>query len=147
MKVKFHAAVGALALLTVVTFWLSTVFSELFAGPGTIAAVKGGILMGMVVMIPAMAATGASGFSLGRRWRNPVLDRKKRRMAVIAANGLLVLLPSAFLLADRAQAGRFDTVFYALQALELAAGAANILLLSLNMRDGFALRRRKVLSA
>ena len=28
------------------------------------------------------------------------------------------------------------------QALELAAGAVNIVLLSLNMRDGLALRRR-----
>jgi hypothetical protein len=38
-------------------------------------------------------------------------------------------------LAFRARAAEFDTGFYAVQALELAAGAANIALLGLNMRD------------
>ena len=144
MKAKVHAVAGALALLTVVVFWLSTVLSELFADAATVAAVKRAILMGMAVLIPAMAIAGGSGFSLGRRWKNPFVEGKKRRMRIVAANGLLVLLPSAFLLANRAEAGRFDAMFAALQALELAAGAVNIALLSLNMRDGLALRRRKL---
>lgn len=60
-------------------------------------------------------------------------------MKIVAANGLLVLLPSAFVLASWANAGRFDGAFYALQGLELLAGAANITLLGLNMRDGLRL--------
>jgi hypothetical protein len=35
----------------------------------------------------------------------------------------------------------FDGAFVAVQALELLAGALNITLLSLNMRDGLRLRR------
>ena len=60
-------------------------------------------------------------------------------------NWLLVLavslLGAAVFLAMRAQAGRFDGVFYAVQALELAAGAANLALIGLNIRDGLRLGR------
>ena len=71
------------------------------------------------------------------------MARKSRRMKIIAANGILILMPSAFFLALKAQAGAFDTVFYTVQAFEIIAGATNITLLSLNMRDGMALRRRR----
>ena len=63
-------------------------------------------------------------------------------MPVIALNGILILVPSAFFLAARAGAGQFDTAFYAVQAVELLAGAVNIALMSLNMRDGFAMTRQ-----
>jgi len=147
MKVKIHAAAGGLALLTVAVFWLSTAVSEFWGNPAAIAAVKQAILLGMVVLIPAVAVAGASGFFLGKGWRSPKVAAKKRRMRIIAANGVLVLLPSAFLLARWAEAGRFDAAFVSVQVLELAAGALNILLLSLNMRDGFALRRKRVVPA
>ena len=68
-------------------------------------------------------------------------------MKLIAANGLLILLPSAVFLAMRAQAGLFDTAFYTVQVLELAAGATNITLLGLNMRDGMQLRKRRLARA
>ncbi|MBN9237608.1 MULTISPECIES: hypothetical protein [Phyllobacteriaceae] len=142
MKAKIHAAAGSVALLAVVCFWLSTAVAEISGDADTVAAVKSGILVGMVVLVPAMAIAGASGFSLGKGWKSPVVARKKRRMRVIAANGMLILLPSAYLLAGWAGQGRFDAVFMMVQALELAAGAVNIVLLSLNMRDGLALRRR-----
>jgi hypothetical protein len=60
-------------------------------------------------------------------------------MKLAAVNGILVLLPSAFVLARMANAGQFDGGFYALQSLELVAGAVNIALLTLNMRDGLRL--------
>ena len=142
MRAKIHAAAGAVALMTVACFWLSTVAAELFGNLAAVAAVKSGTLTGMLVLIPAMALAGASGFSLGKGWRSPIVQRKKRRMRFIAANGLLLLLPSAYMLANWAEQGRFDAAFVAVQALELAAGATNIILLSLNMRDGIALRHR-----
>jgi hypothetical protein len=66
--------------------------------------------------------------------------RKLRRMPFIAANGLLVLVPSALYLAAAARSGSFGTAFIAVQAIELAAGAVNITLLGLNLRDGLRLR-------
>ena len=67
---------------------------------------------------------------------------KTKRMPLIAANGILVLFPSALFLASKARAAEFDTVFYAVQALELAAGAVNMALLGLNMRDGLKMKGR-----
>ena len=63
-------------------------------------------------------------------------------MPFIAFNGLLILLPSAFYLHAKAQAGVFDTSFYAVQVVELVAGAINFWLLSKNMRDGLKLAGR-----
>jgi hypothetical protein len=42
----------------------------------------------------------------------------------------------------RASAGSFDATFYAVQLLELAAGATNVTLLALNVRDGLRLAGR-----
>ncbi|WP_439502403.1 hypothetical protein [Aminobacter ciceronei] len=142
MKAKLHAAAGGVALLTVSCFWIATIAAELTANAEIIATAKAVILAGMVVLIPAMIIAGGTGFSLGKGWRRPGVQHKKRRMRIIAANGLLVLLPSAYVLAGWAAEGRFDTAFIIVQTVELAAGALNIALLSLNMRDGLALRRK-----
>lgn len=143
MKPILHAAAGTTALLCILTFWISTLVSELFGTHAQITAVKTAVLYGMALLIPSMIAVGASGAALGKGWKLPAVARKSRRMKFIAANGALILLPSAVFLAMQAQSGTFDTLFYTVQAVEIIAGAANITLLSLNMRDGMALRRRK----
>ena len=65
-----------------------------------------------------------------------------RRMRLIAANGVLILIPAALFLAARAKAGQFDIAFSTVQALELLAGATNLTLLALNMRDGLRMKGR-----
>ena len=143
MKKKLHAIAGAIALLTIATFWSTTVASKLFGTVDQIILVKTSILWGMLLLIPAMAATGASGFSLGGKWKSPLVTRKKTRMKIAAANGILLLVPSAFFLATKAQAQDFDALFLIVQVVELIAGATNISLLVLNARDGMALSLRK----
>lgn len=64
-------------------------------------------------------------------------------MPFIAANGMLILLSYAFFLNSRAAAGQFDSVFYIVQSIELIAGAANLTLLGLSMKDGFSIRKPK----
>jgi hypothetical protein len=64
-------------------------------------------------------------------------------MPFIAANGLLILVPAAIFLSVRAQAGLFDGAFYAVQAIELVAGAFNVTLIGLSIRDGLRLSRRR----
>lgn len=61
-------------------------------------------------------------------------------MPLIALNGILVLVPAAFFLAYKVQLGEFDTVFFLFQGLELFAGAANLTLLGLKMRDGLKMK-------
>lgn len=137
-----HPVAGALALVTIATFWLSTVFSELFASQPAVVAIKTAIPWGFLVLVPALAATGGSGFALAMGQRAGLVGAKIKRMPLIAANGILILIPAALFLASKARAAEFDAVFYAVQALELAAGAANIAFLGLNMRDGLRMRGR-----
>jgi hypothetical protein len=145
MKSKLHAMAGVIALLTIAAFWTSTLLSEIFGNQSQIAAVKSAILSGMLVLIPAMALVGSTGFSLGKTWHIKQVATKRRRMKIVAANGLLVLLPCAFFLASRAQVLMFDGWFYGVQTPEIIAGALNLVLLSLNMRDGLMLSRRNKL--
>jgi len=137
-----HPVAGAVALLAIATFWLSTAISELFLSEASVIAVKTAIPWGFVVLIPALAAVGGSGFALAKGRRAGLVGAKIRRMPFIAANGILILVPAALFLACKARHAEFDGVFYAVQALELAAGAANISLLGLNMRDGLKMKGR-----
>lgn len=135
-----HPLAGGLALITIATFWLSTAFSELFASPAAVTVVKTAIPWGFLVLIPALAAAGGSGLALAKGRRAGLIGVKIKRMPFIAANGILVLIPSALFLASKARAGEFDTAFYAVQALELMAGATNITLLGRNLRDGLKMK-------
>ena len=138
-----HPVAGGLALLLIVIFWLSTVISELFASQQAVVAVKTAIPWCFLLLIPAMAAVGGSGFFMTRKGRRVgLVGAKARRMKFIAANGILILVPSALFLAYKASAFAFDAAFYAVQGLELVAGAVNIVLLGLNTRDGLKVKGR-----
>ncbi|WP_108879470.1 hypothetical protein [Anderseniella sp. Alg231-50] len=142
MKRKLHAAAGLIGFLAIATFWTSTAVSELFGSQEMVIAVKTMILNGMWVLIPAMMIVGASGMVMGKRRRDVPAVAKKKRMPVIALNGLLILLPAAFYLQSKAAAGSFDTPFYLVQALELVAGGLNLRLMGLNIRDGLKMTGR-----
>ncbi|GAD83273.1 hypothetical protein FEK33_29125 [Nocardia asteroides NBRC 15531] len=142
MLARVHPVAATVGLLTILIFWTCTVLVELFGSEAAVRAVKLAIPWGLPVLVLALAVTGATGFRLAGGWDDPVVLAKKRRMPVIAANGLLVLIPSAVTLAVLASAHRFGVAFYLVQALELVAGAVNIGLMTLNARDGRRLRRR-----
>ena len=57
-----HPLAGLIALVTIATFWLSTAISELFASETAVTAVKTAIPWGFILLVPALAATGGSGF-------------------------------------------------------------------------------------
>lgn len=136
MKKRVHAIAGGLGFVMILLFWTSTVFSELFATHETIATIKAMILKAMVIFVPAMAIAGASGIAMGRRRKDALTAGKKKRMPVIALNGLLILLPSAWFLAGKAATGQFDGTFYQVQGIELIAGLVNLTLMGMNIRDG-----------
>ncbi|MCW8843765.1 MAG: hypothetical protein OQK00_10150 [Rhodobacteraceae bacterium] len=133
---RLHPIAGGVALAMISVFWVSTVVVELRGNQAQIAQVKILIPWGFLILVSAMAAVGCTGFRLGQTRRGKIVDKKRKRMPLIATNGVLILIPAAFFLASKAQAGAFDAVFYGVQVLELAAGAVNIMLLWRNMRDG-----------
>lgn len=140
MKKPFHLLAALVATAMIATFFSATVLVELFGSVQAIAMVKRLIVFpGLFILVPAIAATGASGLALARGRRSTLINAKLRRMPFIALNGLLVLVPCAIVLHLWASAGSLDGRFYAVQALELAAGALNLFLMGLNLRDGLRL--------
>ena len=137
-----HPIAGLLALITISVFWISTVSTELIGQAAMIVTVKTAIPWGFILLISALMVTGGSGFSLSKHRSGRLVDVKRQRMTVIAANGIFVLVPAAFFLAFKADAGELDLWFSSVQLLELLAGAINITLLALNLRDGIRLSGR-----
>ncbi len=124
MPKRAHFVAGLVALLCIATFFLSTIGVELFGSPAAVARLKSLIVTpGLWILVPAIAATGGSGLFLGRTRRGRLVDAKKKN--------------------HWAAAGSFGAAFYAVQALELVAGAVNLTLMGLNMRDGLRLTGRR----
>jgi hypothetical protein len=143
MTQRIHLVAALLSTLIIATFFLSTMLVELFGSSEAVACVKSLIVIpGVLLLVPAIAVTGGSGFVLSKSRRGVLVDVKKKRMPFIAVNGLLILIPCAIFLDLRAAKGVFDTRFYLIQVLELLAGGTNLVLMGLNMRDGLRLTGR-----
>lgn len=142
MPRSLHPAAATLALLILVSFWLSTAVTELLGTEAQVIWLKTHLPWAFLLLIPALAVTGATGVHRAGNRRGALIDAKRRRMPLIAANGLLILIPSALFLMARAGQGQLDTAFYAVQVIELTFGAVNILALGLSFRDGLRLTGR-----
>jgi hypothetical protein len=147
MKPIAHALAGAAAMLIIASFWCSTLIAEAFLDHAAVASVKQAIVYGLFLLAPAMAAVGGSGFALAGIRKTPLLERKKMRMRIIGANGLIVMVPAALFLNIKAAAGDFDIVFYSIQAVELLVGAVQLSLMGMNFRDGLRLAGKAVASS
>ena len=136
MKSKIHKIASILATVCIATFFTSTLIVELFATEEMITFVKSLIVApGIFILVPAMAITGATGFSLAKARKGRVIEAKKKRMPIIAFIGMVILLPAAILLNNWASEGLFDMRFYVLQGIELIAGAVNLTLMIKSMKD------------
>jgi hypothetical protein len=137
VRVHLAAAVGALVIIS--AFLVSGAATELFGSPGDVRVLRHVILLGLPLLIGCLAATALTGRRLAGRSRAPVVRRKQRRMQVVAAAGLMVLVPCAVALnylPGSAAAG-------ALEITEIVVGGLNLALLALNFRDGRGLTRRR----
>ena len=137
MKRKIHLVAAVVATLCIGTFLTATISVELFGSKEIISTVKSLIVTpGLYILIPAMAIAGGTGFSISGNRKSRLISNKKKRMPFIAVNGLLLLTPCAIFLSHWASLGSFDTKFYFVQGIEILAGAINLVLMGLNMRDG-----------
>lgn len=148
MKLIIHRVAAITAFLCIVTFFVTTAVGEMWGTLEAVAKIKSYIVYpGLFILIPSIALAGGTGFSLAKKRNGKVLVRKKKRMPLIAFNGLFILLPAAITLNMWAAQGMFDSAFYAVQALELIAGATNIALMVFSIRDGRRMTARKMISA
>jgi hypothetical protein len=138
--VRLHLAASTVALLTIAAFLASSATVEAVAGDAEIYSVKRWILRGLVVLVPALAAAGLSGRRLAGRSRAAIVLRKLRRLQLVAGIGITVLIPCVVTLERLAARRDLGLTFQSVQTLEFLAGAFNLTLLTLNFRDGLALR-------
>lgn len=139
---RIHAIAGVLAFVTILAFLTSSLAAELWGSAASIAGVKRAIVWALLVLVPALIATGVSGSSMAGSSPKGVLAAKLKRMRLIAGNGILVLVPSVLFLAWKAGQDQFDAAFIAVQIAELVAGSINLALMALNIRDGLRLTGR-----
>lgn len=138
---KLHAISSIIALITIAVFMISTILTEIFGSHSSIATLKHLIVLpGLVILIPAVAATGATGFKIAKGRKGQIIKRKRKRMPIIALIGLFVMVPSAILLNIWASDGLVGTTkFWMVQLIELLGGSINLTLLGMSMRDGLRL--------
>ena len=144
MKRRLHPIAGVLATAMIATFWVATVGTELFGVEEHIRTVKLAIPWCFLILVPSLALAGGTGHLLGRGRTGRLVEHKRKRMPFIAANGIVILIPCALFLTWKADSYAFDATFYAVQVLELFAGALNLALLGMNLRDGLRLTGRRV---
>ena len=143
MTLILHRLAAFVAILCIATFFLATIFVELVGGTESIATLKSLIVWpGLFILVPSIVVAGGSGVALAKSRSGNLVIQKKRRMPFIGANGVLVLIPCALFLDRWASAGALDTHFYVVQGVELVAGAINLILMGMNMRDGFRMSGR-----
>ena len=142
MRTRIHAISGVLAITLIAASFLASVTVEVLQQLPAIVYVKRLIVYGVALLIPVLAFSGMTGLALIGKRRGRLMQTKQRRMLVSAAISLLILAPCAVTLSVLAARGHLHARFYALQALEWAAEGLNLMLLSLNMRDGLRLTGR-----
>lgn len=132
-----------MGMLLIATFWISTLVSELFLDRVAVVMIKHCIAMyGLAFLVVLQLMTSGSGFALGKGRRGRLLEEKKKRMPIIGANGVLIMIPAAIFLNAKASAGEFDAWFYAIQTVELAVGLVQLTLMGRNFRAGLSLSGR-----
>lgn len=139
--VTIHVVASLLALLTVFTFFTSTVIIEITSSVEQIAGLKERIFFALPLMLLTMPVVGLSGKKLAGRSKSPIVNRKMKRMKLVAINGMLLII-LATLLYVLSRDLQLGTTFYLLQGLELLLGGVNISLMILSVRDGMLLSGR-----
>jgi hypothetical protein len=137
-----HRLSAVLALVILSSFWIATLVSELLLDVAAVMATKRGIAFALVLLVPCMAALNISGARITGARNGPLIARKRRILRIMGANAALVLVPCALALFWLSRDGSLGTTFYALQAIELVAGALNVTLLLVNVRAGLKLAGR-----
>ncbi|WP_440054281.1 hypothetical protein ACSLBF_15625 [Pseudoalteromonas sp. T1lg65] len=145
-KKMIHKGAATVALITILCFISGTVYAEIIGNEPLIAEVKSWIVYpGLLLFLPCMLLTVGSGVTMAKGSDNQYVSAKAKRMPLIGVNGIFILLPSAIYLNYLAQAGNFGWSFIVIQSVEVIFGTINVVLILLNMRDGFRVSRQRQL--
>jgi len=139
--IKIHVIGTIIGGFTLLSFFTSTLVSELLHDYNLIRNIKKLILWLLPLIIITMPSIALSGVRLAGKSKSPIFTKKLNRMKIIAFNGIFLVLLALYLFI-KSRKGEFDTFFWTAQILELLSGATNITLIILNIKLGFVLKGR-----
>jgi len=139
--VIIHITATIIAVITIASFFISSLAAENDGSKTAIREVKEVILFSLPVLLIAMPALGATGNMLAGKFQNPVVVAKKRRMKFVFVNGLTLISLACFLY-YRSHYQTIDGIFLAAQLAEFALGLTNLVLIGLNIKSGLQLSGR-----
>ncbi len=140
---SIHKIFSIIAFLCISSFFMSTIIVEIFFDRVAIVNLKELIVYpGLFILVPSIIITAISGQKLATSYTDSkVIQRKQKRMPIIALNGIVLLIPCAIFLYIASNKNQFDILFYTVQSVELIAGCINLVLMGLNYRDGKNIKR------
>jgi hypothetical protein len=139
--VKIHLIAAIVAVITIISFFSSTVIVELTGNHEKVIRLKSVIFYSLPLLIVAMPTIAITGARLASNSQHPDITSKRRRMKWITTNGISLVAIACFLFYYSAN-NQIDRTFFVFQAAELVLGLSNIVLLGLNFRAGLRLSGR-----
>src|SRR4028118_1917765 len=89
--IKIHVIVSVIAVITIATFFVSSLVAEIKGEETLIRKVKEAIFLSLPVLLIAMPALGATGNKLAGKSQNPIVLVKQKRMKFIFVNGITLI--------------------------------------------------------
>lgn len=142
MLTRLHLAAAAAAVTATVLLVLAAIITTLLDAHQTVD-VRQAMLWGLLVLVPALVITAATGFGVAGSSADPRIATKKRRMSFIAGIGLLLLAPATIALYQLALRGESGAPYLVAQTVEVLASAISLALMAANIRDGLRLTARR----
>jgi hypothetical protein len=143
---KIHLIATAIAVITILTFFTSSLIAEIRGDESFIKSVKAFIIYALPVMIVSMPTLALTGNKLAGQSKNPLVLIKKRRMKLVMVNGMILISLAVFLY-YRSHFQVIDNVFLGFQLAEFLFGLTNLTLIILNARNGKQLAGKLTLSS
>lgn len=141
---KVHKVAGIIVLLTLVTFFLSTITIELLGDHEQIKWLKLFIMIFAIGLIaPFTIIIGKTGKKVSKGHDPKLLKKKSKLFKTIQRIGPFVLAPTGIVLYFMARSDSFNTVFYTIQLIELIAQLTSIVLIIIAINTGIQLRKMK----
>ncbi|MBB6463506.1 hypothetical protein [Flammeovirga kamogawensis] len=138
---KLHIIATAVALFTISSFFIISLYAEIKGDQEFIKTVKSIVLYCLPILLMAMPTLSITGNTLAGKSKNVIVLKKLKRMKLVMFNGI-ILVSLAIFLYYRSHYIAIDSTFMIAQITEFIFGLSNLTLIGLNARLGLKLSRR-----
>ena len=135
---RAHLIATIVAVITISTFFVISLFAEIKGDKILIKSVKAFILYALPIMVLAMPVLKITGDKLAGKSKNPAVLAKAKRMKIVILNGIGLISLAVFLY-YRSHYHMIDNIFLRAQIAEFVLGLANLTLIIINAKSGMQL--------